>query len=107
MKYPTSKQLQRMRDAFSDANGIEVFGPEDGGAWQGEREVGIGLRASQLETYRLIDDRRGLATLRASWAGVSDYEVLDVERQFGVPFTWKLGLDQWPELPQARWEADR
>lgn len=46
--YPSTQQLQELRDQLAEANGINVFGPEAGGAWQMERRHGIGYRLGDL-----------------------------------------------------------
>lgn len=93
MTYPTSQQLQELRDSFAAANGVEVFGPEEGGAWDMERQCGIGYRIQPLpgpcwhpdpHSYRGTDARRGANELRSrAW---SDY----------------ITSQPWPDLDDAQ-----
>lgn len=108
----TSQQLQELRDAFAEAEGINVFGPEDGGAWQTERAMGIGYRV--LNDWPLLDSRP--VTVNASaemgelreraYPGLSGTAVDELERTFGIPYSWRMHLDQWPELPQPSWMGE-
>lgn len=95
---PTSKQLQELRDAFAEAEGINVFPPEDGGAWATERELGIVPRGVAPYPIGLMDESRGRA-----YPGLSDAEADTLEKLYGIPFAWRMTLDQWPELPQPTW----
>lgn len=91
-------ELQAMREAFAEAEGIEVFGPDDGGAWQTERAMGIGARGWTPGVQGRIDVARERAYPGFGWAPVDE-----LERTYGIPYAWRVGLDQWPELPQPTW----
>lgn len=97
MKYPDANDLQQLRDAFAEAEGIMVFGPDEGGAWETERTMGIGYRG-------WLNHARGIEPARErSYPGLSGTAVDELERTFGMPYAWRMSLDQWPELPQPTW----
>lgn len=106
MTYPTSAQLQELRDAFAEAEGINVFGPEEGGAWDTERTMGIGYRGA---VHGIVPDlswsmSRWIGEMRERvYPGLSGSAVDELERTYGIPYAWRATLDQWPELPQPRW----
>lgn len=110
MSYPTSQQLAELRAAFAEAEGVQVVHPTDGGAFQSEREMGIGWRQPHrgelswngFATAGLM--RQRTAELRGrAYPGLSGSAVDELERTYGIPYAWRMTLDQWPELPQPTW----
>jgi hypothetical protein len=103
MTYPTTAQLQELRDQLGEAQGVNVFGPDEGAAWQTERENGIGFRGA---AQGLVPDlswsmQRWIGEMRervyGRTMGPSLREVDELERTLGMT------LDEWPELPQPTW----